>query len=75
MEGMLEGETENPRSFGENAEMEDDVGPNEATPEEQQDYELLVIRSQKMMFGRAFSYPITKNDVRERKRENPELDW
>lgn len=49
MEGMLKDRTEKPRKFGDNADPEEvDM---QATPEEQQDYEILVIRSRKIMFG------------------------
>lgn len=51
MNGELQDKTENARGFGEaeGMESEDDM---KATPEEQQDYEMLVIRSRKMMFGK-----------------------
>jgi len=49
MEGMTEA-TENPRGFGGASSPVDD-GPARATPEEQQDYELIAIRSRKMIFG------------------------
>jgi len=51
MDGMTEDTTGNPRGFGESegVEMDDEL---KATPEEQQDYEILIIRSRKMMFGK-----------------------
>ena len=48
---MLEDKTEKPRVFGETEDMESEEDLR-ATPEEQQDYELLVVRSRKMMFGK-----------------------
>ena len=52
MEGKLEDTTENPRSFGDTSEPEGDEQSLKATPEEQEDYELLTIRARKMIFGK-----------------------
>jgi len=49
MEHELEGETTNPRGFG--GKEDPDQGAEKASPEEQQDYEMLTIRARKMMFG------------------------
>lgn len=52
MEEILEGATENPRGFGDTPEdaMQDET--ENATPAEQQDYDLLTIRARKMIFGK-----------------------
>jgi len=49
MEHELQGETVNPRGFG--GKEDPDQGAEKASPEEQQDYEMLTIRARKMMFG------------------------
>jgi len=52
MEGMLEGATENSRGFGGTADPVSEEEMEQATPEEQQDYDLLTIRARKMIFGK-----------------------
>ena len=52
MEGMLESGTENPRGFGGTEDPASQEEMEQATPEEQQDYDLLTIRARKMMFGK-----------------------
>jgi len=49
MEHILKGETEKPRGFGGREDPES--GEIKASPDEQQDFEMLTIRSRKMMFG------------------------
>jgi len=49
---MLESGTENSRSFGDTADPVSEEEREQATPEEQQDYDLLTIRARKMMFGK-----------------------
>jgi len=50
MEGMLESGTENPRGFGDTVTPDEDQ--EQATPDEQQDYDLLTIRARKIIFGK-----------------------
>ena len=52
MDGKLEGATENPRGFGDTPDPASKEEMEQATPEEQQDYDLLTIRARKMMFGK-----------------------
>ena len=52
MEGMLESGTEKPRGFGGTEDPTSEEEMEQATPEEQQDYDLLTIRARKMMFGK-----------------------
>lgn len=52
MEHPLEGTTQDPRSFGGAPDPVSDEEREQASPEEQEDYELLVVRSRKMMFGK-----------------------
>jgi len=52
MEGMLESGTEKPRGFGDTADPVSEEEREQATPEEQMDYDLLTIRARKMMFGK-----------------------
>ncbi len=49
MEHDFEGTTENPRGFG--GREDPDQEQEKATPDEQQDFEMLSVRSRKMMFG------------------------
>jgi hypothetical protein len=50
MEGMLESGTEKTRGFGDAVTPDEDQ--EQATPDEQMDYDLLTIRARKMMFGK-----------------------
>jgi len=52
MDGKIEDTTENPRSFGDTPDPVSEEEMERATPEEQQDYDLLTIRARKMMFGK-----------------------
>lgn len=52
MEGMLESGTEKTRGFGDTPDLDQEEDLEQATPEEQMDYDLLTIRARKMMFGK-----------------------
>lgn len=47
---QLEGRTEDPRRFEDGAEVADDES-EQATPEEQEDYDLLTVRARKIIYG------------------------
>jgi len=56
MEGLMEDSTENPRAFGDGAEIEpesnlDADGNTQASEDEQMDNDFIVVRARKMMFG------------------------
>lgn len=51
MEESLQSTTENPRGFGGAPDPVTDEEKNKASPDEQQDYEMLIIRGRKIIFG------------------------
>jgi len=51
MEEPLQGTTNNPRGFGGTPDPQTEDEKLQASPEEQQDYEMLVIRGRKIIFG------------------------
>jgi len=51
MDEPLQGKTENPRGFGGTPDPVTEDEKLQASPEEQQDYEMLVVRGRKMIFG------------------------